>query len=95
MQSPSIGTVAQNRSTGPGSPSPDRSPEGFVAFVALLAFPFLVAAYPLVAIGLLVGVVAVAALSRSLVAHVRRHRGAVRRVTLPGLGTVEYRLTRA
>jgi len=95
MQSPSIGMVAQNRSTGPDSPSPDGSSKGIVAFLALLTLPFLVAAYPLVAVGLLVGIVAVVALSRSLAARVRRHRGAVRRVTLPGLGTVEYRFTRA
>ena len=57
--------------------------------------PFLVVAYPQVAVGLLIGGVAVAALSLSLAAHVRRHRGTVRRVTLPGFGTVEYRFTRA
>ncbi len=95
MQPTSIGSAAQHRSIGSGDQPPGSSPQGLAAFVALLTLPFLVVGYPLIAAGLLIAGVAVAVLSRSLVDHVRRHRGRVRRVTLPGLGTVEYRFTRA
>lgn len=95
MQSTSIGSAAQHRSIGSDDPSAESSLFGLGGFVALLALPFLVVAYPLVTAALLIGGVAVAALSRSVVDHVRRHRGTVRRIILPGLGTVEYRFTRA
>lgn len=95
MQPTDIGSDAQHRSNGPDVPPTDRSAVGIAAFVTVLTLPFILAAYPLIAVGLLVGGVAVAVLSRTLVAHLRRHRGTVRRVTLPGLGTVEYRFTRA
>nr|WP_094557063.1 MULTISPECIES: hypothetical protein [unclassified Halorubrum] len=64
-----------------------------LAFLALVALPLVVASYPLASAGLLAGVVALVALGRSLSRHV--DRGTVRTISLPGLGTVEYRFTRS
>jgi hypothetical protein len=79
------------------SPGPNASPAGSVrasfAFLALIALGVLVAAYPLVSLAVLTGVVALAILARSLARHVDRET--VGRVNLPGLGTVEYRFTRS
>lgn len=74
--------------------SPDASPAVSLAFLALVALPLLVVSYPIIVTGLLTGVVAVAALSRSVAGRIVRHHGRVRQFTLPGLGTVEYRFTR-
>ncbi|WP_241662509.1 hypothetical protein [Halorubrum depositum] len=74
----------------------DGSPDGglvvSLAFLALIALPLVVASFPLVSAGLLAGGVALVALGRSLARHV--DRGTVREISLPGLGTVEYRFTR-
>jgi|AntRauTorckE6833_2_1112554.scaffolds.fasta_scaffold02358_9 hypothetical protein len=82
------------RAVAAGSDSP---PDGgliaSLAFLALIMVPLLGASYPLVSAGLLAGGVAVVALGRSLVRHV--DGGSVRTVSLPGLGTVEYRFTRS
>jgi len=78
------------------SPGPNVAPDGIVrasfAFLAVIAFGVLVAAYPLVSLGVLAVGVALAVLARSLARHVDRE--AVGRVSLPGLGAVEYRFTR-
>ena len=77
------------------SPGPNASPAGSVrasfAFLALVALVVLVAAYPLVSLAVLTGGVALAIVARSLARHVDRET--VGRVSLPGLGTVEYRFT--
>ncbi|EMA59077.1 hypothetical protein C469_10621 [Halorubrum lipolyticum DSM 21995] len=79
------------------SPGPNVAPEGIVrasfAFLALIAVGVLVAASPLVSLVVLAGVVALGVLARSLARHVDRET--VGRVSLPGLGTVEYRFTRS
>ncbi|PAU82615.1 hypothetical protein CK500_13540 [Halorubrum salipaludis] len=84
-------------SAGGRSPGPNVSPDGSVrasfAFLALIGLAVFVAAFPLVSLALLTGVVALAVLARSLARHVDRE--AVGRVSLPGLGTVEYRFTRS
>lgn len=72
----------------------NRSVTGSFAFAALLAVPFFVAAYPVVAVALVTGGLVLAALSWSIGRRVRRHRGSIRHLTLPGFGTVEYRFTR-
>ncbi|WP_241686119.1 hypothetical protein [Halorubrum amylolyticum] len=64
-----------------------------LAFLAFLGLAVLVASYPLVSLGVLTGVVALVALSRSIARHVDRET--VGRVSLPGVGTVEYRFTRS
>lgn len=94
MQPTDLGSTAQNRSIGHVTGPMHRSLKGSLAFAVLLALPFLVVAYPVAAVALVAGGVAFAALSRLLVDRVRRHRGSVRHITLPGLGTVEYRFTR-
>lgn len=94
MQPTDIGSAAHVRSIGDLAPSSGGSPLGSLVFVLLLALPFFVASYPLLSVALLTGGVAAAVLSRSFVRNLRRHHGAVRRITLPGLGTVEYRFTR-
>ena len=86
------GLSAAGRSQGPNV-SPDGSVRASFAFLALIALAVIVAAYPLVSLGVLAGVVALAVLARSLARHVDRE--SVGRVSLPGLGTVEYRFTRS
>lgn len=93
MQPTTIGTTAQPRSIDDATSADTRSLTGTAGFLVLLTLPFIAVAYPLLAVGVFAGGVALAALSRIVAASVRRHRGAVRRITLPGLGTVEYRLT--
>lgn len=94
MQPTDIGSTAHVRSVGDVAPSSGTSPFGALAFVLLLTIPFFVAAYPLASIALLTGGVAAVVLSRSIARNLRQHGGAVRHLTLPGLGTVEYRFTR-
>ncbi|WP_418286795.1 hypothetical protein [Halorubrum sp. DTA46] len=94
MQPTDLRSAAQNRSIGHDAAPMKRSLKGSLAFAALLALPFLLAAYPVVAVALVAGGVALAVLSRSVADHVRRHGGSVRHVTLPGFGTLEYRFTR-
>lgn len=94
MQPTDVGSAAHVRSVGDTAPSSGTSPLGTLAFVLLLAIPFVVASYPLASITLLTGGIAAAVLSRSIARNLRRHGGAVRHLTLPGLGTVEYRFTR-
>ncbi|MFW5917701.1 MAG: hypothetical protein ACOCRD_04755 [Halorubrum sp.] len=93
MQPITDGPAVRSLASDPDA-SPDASPVVSLAFLALVALPLLVASYPVIVTGLLVGVVAVAALSRSLAGRIGRHRGRVRQFRLPGLGTVEYRFTR-
>lgn len=94
MQPTDIGSAAHVRSVGDIAPSSGGSSLGSLVFVLLLALPFFVASYPLLPVALLAGGVAVVVLSRTLARNLRQHHGAVRRLTLPGLGTVEYRFTR-
>ncbi|WP_123619693.1 hypothetical protein [Halorubrum sp. CSM-61] len=86
------GLPAAGRSPGPNA-SPAGSVRGSLAFLALIALGVLVAAYPLASLAALTGVVALAIFARSLARHVDRET--VGRVSLPGLGTVEYRFTRS
>ncbi|WP_239638609.1 hypothetical protein [Halorubrum saccharovorum] len=92
MQPMKNGPSSAGRSPGPNA-SPDGSVRASFAFLALVALGVLVAAYPLVSLGVLTGVVALAILARSLSRHVDRET--VGRVSIPGLGTVEYRFTRS
>ncbi|CDK38615.1 hypothetical protein [Halorubrum sp. AJ67] len=55
--------------------------------------PFVALAYPVATVALLTGTVALAVLSRSVLRTLRRRSGRVQTLTLPGLGTVEYRIT--
>ncbi|AZQ15004.1 MULTISPECIES: hypothetical protein [Halorubrum] len=79
------------RSPGP-SVGPEGSLRGSVAFLALVAVAILAVSYPLASLVALAGLVALGILARSLARHVNRE--VVGHVTLPGLGTVEYRFTR-
>jgi len=82
------------RAVAAGSDSPPNGGLGVsLAFLALIMLPLLIVSYPLVSAGLLAGGVAVVALGRSIARHV--DRGTVRKISLPGLGTVEYRFTRS
>lgn len=92
MRSPNNGTSLAGQSPGPNL-SPDGSARVSLAFLAVIALGVLVAAYPLASLAVLTGVVALAALSRSLASHVGPD--GVGRITFPRLGTVEYRFTRS
>lgn len=76
---------------------PDRRPDagltGSLVWMGLVAVALLVASYPVASAALLAGSVAVVALARTLGRHV--DTGTVRQISLPGLGTVEYRFTRS
>lgn len=80
------------RSPGPNV-GPEGSLRGSVAFLALVAVAILAASYPVASLVALAGVVALGALVGSLARHLNRE--VVGHVTLPGLGTVEYRFTRS
>jgi len=83
-------------------PSPPRSPPSvggsiltLLAFFALAAFALFVVSYPVAAVASAVAAVVVAAVARGVAALVRRHRGSLRRIDIPGIGTVEYRVRRS
>ncbi|WP_245851615.1 hypothetical protein [Halorubrum persicum] len=91
MQPMKDGLTAAGQAPGPNV-SPDGSVRVSFAFLAVVALGVLVAAYPLASLAVLTAVVALAAMARSFVRHVAPET--VGRVSLPGLGTVEYRFTR-
>jgi Flp pilus assembly protein TadB len=88
-----ITSAEAHRSVGPQSPPGSRSPLGALAFLALVVAPFVAFAYPVATVAFLAGTVAFAALSRSVLRTLRRRSGRVQTFTLPGLGTVEFRIT--
>ncbi|KOX95699.1 hypothetical protein [Halorubrum tropicale] len=93
MYQGSITSAETHRPIGADSPPGSRSPLGTLAFLALLVAPFVAFAYPVATVALLTGTVALAVVSRSALRTLRRRSGRVRTLTLPGLGTVEYRIT--
>lgn len=93
MYQGSITSAEQHRTAGSESPPAGRSPLGTFAYLALVVVPFVALAYPVATVALLTGTVALAVLSRSVLRTLRRRSGRVRTLTLPGLGTVEYRIT--
>ena len=93
MYQGSITSAEEHRSIGSESPPGSRSPLGTLAFLALVVAPFVAFAYPVATVAFLAGTVALAALSRSVLRTLRRRSGRVQTLTLPGLGTVEYRIT--
>jgi membrane protein implicated in regulation of membrane protease activity len=88
-----ITPAEEHRPIGSKSPPGSRSPLGTLAFFALVVALFAAFAYPVATVALLTGTVALAVLSRSVLRTLRRRSGRVRTLTLPGLGTVEYRIT--
>ena len=93
MYQGSVTPAETHRPIGSDSPPGSRSPLGTLAFLALVVAPFAAFAYPVAAVALLTGAVALAVVSRSVLRTLRRRSGRVRTLTLPGLGTVEYRIT--
>ncbi|TKX55601.1 hypothetical protein EXE42_03820 [Halorubrum sp. SP3] len=93
MNQGSMISADQHRRIGSESPPGSRSPLGTLAFLALIVVPFVAFAYPVASVALLTGTVALAVLSRSVLRTLRRRSGRVQTLTLPGLGTVEYRIT--
>jgi hypothetical protein len=92
MQPMNDGYTARAVAAGSDSP-PNGGLVVSLAFLALIMLPLAVASYPLGAAGLLAGGVAAVALERSIARHA--DRDVVRKISLPGLGTVEYRFTRS
>lgn len=86
-----------DRYTGRAVTESDRHPDGgltgSLVWMALVAVVLVVASHPVASAAVLAGSVAVLALARTLVRHV--DTDTVRRISLPGLGTVEYRFTRS
>jgi membrane protein implicated in regulation of membrane protease activity len=93
MYQGSITSAEAHRPIGSRSPPGSRSPLGTLAFLALVLAPFVAFAYPVATVALLTGTVALAVVSRSVLRTLRRRSGRVQTLTLPGLGTVEYRIT--
>jgi hypothetical protein len=93
MYQGSITPAEAHRPIGSESPPGSRSPLGTLAFLALLVAPFIAFSYPVATVALLTGTVALAVLSRSVLRALRRRSGRVQTFTLPGLGTVEFRIT--
>ncbi|MEZ3163101.1 hypothetical protein ABNG03_01025 [Halorubrum sp. RMP-47] len=93
MYQGSITASETHRPIGSESPPAGRSPLGTLVFLALVIAPFVAFAYPVATVALLTGTVALAVLSRSILRTLRRRSGRVQTLTLPGLGTVEYRIT--
>ena len=93
MYQGSITPAEQHRPVGSESPPAGRSPLGTLVYLALVIVPFVALAHPVATVALLTGTVALAVLSRSVLQTLRRRSGRVRTLTLPGLGTVEYRIT--
>ncbi|MDZ5812193.1 hypothetical protein U4E84_12660 [Halorubrum sp. AD140] len=83
--------TARTLAPGAGSPS-DGGLIASLAFLAFLALALVAASYPLLSAGALALAVALAISARSLARHV--DPDTVRRVSLPGIGTLEYRFTR-
>lgn len=92
MQSMTYGPSAAGRSPGPNV-APAGSVLGSLVFLGLIVLGIVAASYPVASIVVLTGVVALAILARSLARHVDSET--VGRVSLPGLGTLEYRFTRS
>ncbi|WP_280586778.1 hypothetical protein [Halorubrum sp. Boch-26] len=92
MQPMNDGYTARAVMAGSDSP-PNGGLVVSLAFLALIMLPLVAVSYPLASAGLLAGGVALVALGRSLARHL--DRGTVRKLSLPGLGTVEYRFTRS
>jgi len=86
-------------SDGPSLPRSPPSVGGSIltllAFLALAAFALFVVSYPLAAVASAIAVVVVAAVVRSFARLVRRHRGSLRQIDIPGIGTIEYRVLRS
>jgi len=93
MYQGSITPAEQHRPVGSESPPAGRSPLGTLVYLALVVAPFVALAHPVATVTLLAGTVALAVLSRSVLRTLRRRSGRVQTLTLPGLGTVEYRIT--
>ena len=93
MYQGSITSAEAHRPIGSESPPAGRSPLGTLVYLAIVLAPFVALAYPVATVALLTGTVALAVLSRSVLRILRRRSGRVQTLTLPGLGTVEYRIT--
>jgi len=93
MYQGSITSAETHRPIGSDSPPSPRTPLGTLAYLTLIIAPFVAFAYPVATVALLAGTVALGILSRSVLRTLRRRSGRVRTLTLPGLGTVEYRIT--
>ncbi|MFC6754464.1 hypothetical protein [Halorubrum tibetense] len=84
------------------SPLPSGSPPSIggtiltlLAFFALAAVALFVVTYPVASVVLLATAVVLAGVARNLAQLARRHRGSLRRIDVPGIGTVEYRVVRS
>ena len=93
MYQGSITSAEAHRPIGSESPPAGRSPLGTLVYLAIVLAPFVALAYPVATVAVLTGTVALAVLSRSVLRTLRRRSGRVQTLTLPGLGTVEYRIT--
>ncbi len=65
-----------------------------VFFTIFMTLP-LVITYPVASVVLLATVAVLAGVVRNLARLARRHRGSLRRIDVPGIGTVEYRVRRS
>ncbi|MGM0446954.1 MAG: hypothetical protein ACQERM_01710 [Methanobacteriota archaeon] len=93
MYQGSITSAEAHRPIGRESPPAGRSPLGTLVYLALVIVPFAAFTYPVATVAFLAGTVALAFFSRSVLRTLRRRSGRVQTLTLPGLGTVEYRIT--
>ncbi len=84
-----------------GSPLPPGSPPSIggtiftlLAFFAITAIALFAVSYPLASAVLAATAVVITVGAYSIVRLARRHRGSLRRIDIPGIGTVEYRVVR-
>ncbi len=78
-----------------GAPSVASSVMTLLVFFTIAMIPPLVVTYPAAAAVLFAGAIVAAGVAISLAGLVRRHRGSLRRIDVPGIGTVEYRVRRS
>jgi hypothetical protein len=82
-----------NLPSGPVTPTNDPSVALLVALPLALVALFVAISYPLAAAAVILGAaVGLKFLQRSIAAHVRRTADRVREVTIPGVGTVQFRV---
>ncbi len=92
---PLLANSADGSSLPRSPPSIGGSILTLLSFFALTAFVLFAVSYPVAAVVSTAAVIVVAGVVRNLVRLTRRHRGSIRRIDIPGIGTVEYRVLRS
>jgi len=92
---PTSAATARHSPSGTRPPSVGESLGTFLGFLLIVSAALLAITYPFAVLTVLLGTAAVVVIGRRLVRGFVRHQGTIRRVDVPGLGTVEYRVVRS